>query len=66
MTRDTPDIFDLEISTEAEFDSALQMLLLAALDNGLDPRGAWEYRNGGIRPDLEVMVSELAKQPTDD
>lgn len=47
--------------TEAEFDSALQSLLLSALENGLDVRGAWEYRDGEAYPDLEILVTELAK-----
>lgn len=51
-----------DISTEAVFDSALQTLLLAALENGLDIRGAWEYRNGESNLDLEVLITELAKQ----
>lgn len=50
-----------DITTEAEFNSALQLLLLSALNNGLDPQGAWEYRNGQNQPDLEVLVTELAK-----
>lgn len=50
-----------DIMTEAEFDSALQSLLLSALENGLDLRGAWEYRNGEAYPDLEILVTELAK-----
>lgn len=53
---------DRDITTEAEFESALQSLLLSALENGLDLRGAWEYRNGQAYPDLEVLVAELAKQ----
>lgn len=61
MTRDSPDPLDRDIMTAAEFDSALRTLLLAALANGLDPRGAWEVRNGGPEPDLEVIVTELAK-----
>lgn len=66
MTRDSPDIPDRKISTEDEFDSALQTLLLAALENGLDPRGAWEYRNGGADPDIEVLVTELTKKTPGD
>ena len=61
MSSDTPDTPDRDITTVAEFDSALQTLLLTALDNGLDPEGAWEYRNGQVYPDLEVLVTELAK-----
>lgn len=66
MTRDSPDSPDRAISTEAEFASALQTLLLAALENGLDPRGAWELRNGGTEPDLEVLVTELTKMSPGD
>lgn len=61
MTRDAVDSPDWEISTEAELDSALQNLLLEALDNDLDIQGVWEYRNGEAYPDLEVLVTELAK-----
>ena len=50
-----------DIMNEAEFNSALQTLLLTALDNGLNPQGAWEYRNGQTYPDLEVLITELAK-----
>lgn len=62
MTRDATDTPDWEISTEAEFHSALQMLLLSALENGLDPCGAWDYRTALLYPDLEVIISELSKQ----
>lgn len=61
MSSDPPDPRSRDITTEAEFDSALQALLLSALENGLDLRGAWEYRNGEAYPDLEVLVAELAK-----
>ncbi|MFW5922592.1 MAG: hypothetical protein ACOCRC_04760 [Halodesulfurarchaeum sp.] len=66
MTRKEPDTSDLEITTEAAFDSALQTLLHAAVAEGLDPRGAWEYRNDGEHPDLEVLISELAKEHAGD
>lgn len=66
MTPDTSDTPDWDISTEAEFESALEALLLAALVEDLDPCGAWVYRNGGVTPDLEVIVSELAKQSAGD
>lgn len=62
MSRETPDIPDRDITTEAEFETALQTLLLAALENGLDLRGAWEYRNDDADPDLEVLVTELASK----
>lgn len=62
MTRDGADPPEQQISTRAEFDSALQSLILSALENNLNIRGAWEYRNGQPYPDLEVLVTELTKQ----
>lgn len=59
MKPDATDAFDRDISTAAEFESALESLLLAVLDNGLDPRGSWEYRNGRAWPDIEVLIWEL-------
>lgn len=61
MTRDAANPPDQDISTKADFDSALETLLLSAQENGLDLRGAWEYRNGQASPDLEVLIMELAK-----
>ncbi len=60
MSNQPSDIPDGEISTVAEFDSALQTLLLSALENDLDLRGAREYRNGEAHPDIEVLIVELA------
>lgn len=62
MTRDEIDALDGEITTVAEFERALGSMLLNAVGNDVDPRGAWEYRNGPRAPDLEVLVSELAVQ----
>lgn len=62
MARDAADAPDWDISTESEFDEALQALLLEAVDNDLDIRGVWEYRNGQAYPDLEVLVTELAEE----
>lgn len=62
MSSDTPDTPVRDITTVAEFDSELQHLLLSGFENGLDLRGAWEFRNGEAHPDLEVLVTELAKQ----
>lgn len=62
MTSDAADSPDQEISTEAEFESALQRLILSALERNVDPQGAWEYRNGQAHPDLEVLVTELAEE----
>lgn len=62
MTRDAPDPAEWEISSTEEFDSALQLLLLSALENDLDIRGAWDFQNGQSYPDLEVLITELTKQ----
>jgi hypothetical protein len=59
MTRD--DVYDPEVTTEAEFDAALNLILDSAVSNGLDPRGSWVYRNGDSHPDWEVLVAELQK-----
>lgn len=48
-----------EITTAAEFDVALEKLLLTALDNDVDICGAWEYRTNGSGPDIETMIVEL-------
>ena len=52
--------FDDEISTAKEFEAALGRVILAALENDVDPRGAWEPRNGEAGSDVEVMIVELA------
>lgn len=49
------------IETEAEFETALESLLLAASESGIDPVGTWDVRNGMSHPDWEIMVLELAK-----
>lgn len=60
MTRDAADTPNWDVSTEAEFDEVLHTVLLTALENDLDPRGAWEYQTGQNYPDLEVLVTELS------
>ena len=51
---------DDEISSTKEFEAALGRVILAALENDVDPRGTWEYRTDGTGSDMEVMVVELA------
>lgn len=51
--------FDGDVTTVEEFEAALGTLLVEALHNDIDPRGAWEFRAGGAPPDWEVMVVEL-------
>lgn len=51
---------DDEISSTDEFEAALGRVVLGALENGVDPRGTWEYRTDGTNSDVEVMIVELA------
>jgi hypothetical protein len=51
---------DDEIASTKEFEAALGRVILAALENDVDPRGTWEYRTDGTGSDMEVMVVELA------
>jgi hypothetical protein len=57
MTSDSPS--DTEITSSEDFEAALGDLLRAALNNGVDPEGAWEYRTNNNGTDWEVMVLEL-------
>lgn len=51
-----------DITTDAEFDTALGQLLLNATRNDVDPRTSWVYRNGQTAPDWEVMILELTNK----
>jgi hypothetical protein len=60
MTNKNSDTFlQEEITTEEAFDAALSELIVAALRNGLNPKGGWVCRNGEAVPDTEVMIYEL-------
>lgn len=50
-----------EITTEDAFDAALSELIVAALRNGIDPKGGWVCRDGEAVPDTEVMIYELER-----
>jgi hypothetical protein len=54
------DSFDEAITTEKEFEAMLSKLLIAAIENGIDPEGSWVCRNGASTTDIEVMITELA------
>lgn len=56
----TTDSVSDEAASPAEFEAALGRLLATALENDVDPRGAWECRTDGSSPDVEVVVVELA------
>lgn len=51
--------FDGDVTTAEEFETALGTLLAKALQNDIDPRGAWEFRKDTAPPDWEIMVVEL-------
>lgn len=60
FTMTTDGTSDDEISSTEEFEVALGRVLRDALENGVDPRGTWEYRTDDSGSDVEVMVVELA------
>lgn len=63
MTNQNSDAFlQEEITTEEAFDAALSELIVAALRNGLNPKGGWVCRNGEAVPDTEVMIYELGDE----
>lgn len=65
MTRDHA--FDEDITSAEAFDTTLGRLILAAMRNGIDPRGNWVYRNNDQTvPDWETMIVELEKPDTTD
>lgn len=64
MTADNP--FTDAVTTDDEFEMALRRLVLAAVENDVDPSGPWVYRNGEGVTDWEVMVTELTKASLDD
>ena len=45
MVTDPP--FDDEVTSPDDFRVALRSLPFVALENDIDPRGAWEYRSTG-------------------
>ena len=51
--------FDGEIESPADFEVALHALLVAALENDINPGGSWEYRSDTLPSDWEVIVTEL-------
>jgi hypothetical protein len=59
MTRDNyPDI---PVSNPEEFEAALAGIVEAAVKNGVDVRGAWEFETVGSTHYWELQISELAE-----
>lgn len=52
--------FNENITTADEFETVLGQLTLAASQNGIDLRGAWEYHDATSDDDWEVLIVELA------
>lgn len=59
MTQNTPGPNDEAITSEAEFDVALEALLRAAYSNDVTPNGSWVVRNGDPLPNWEVQIHDL-------
>lgn len=57
MIPDSP--FDDRITSDDDFESTLEELLLAAVENGIELEGSWVFRPDGNGRDFEVMVYEL-------
>lgn len=51
---------DETITTAAEFRRALSELMAETLENGFDPRGAWEYHARDGEMSVEVQIHELS------
>ena len=49
------------ITSRAELRAALQMVLLRADEMGIDVKGGFDCRNGGDRPDWDVLITEVEK-----
>jgi len=62
MADDTSGHDEREIRTATELDAAFTQILRSADENGVDPGGSWEIRNGASNPDWEVQVFELQKR----
>ena len=60
MSRD--DYSDISVSSPGEFEAALTAVVEAAVTNGVDVRGAWEFQTRGSTHNWEVEISELAKR----
>jgi hypothetical protein len=54
----------VEITTEAEFEAAIERLFRSAHENGVRIEGGWTVRNGKPLPDWEAVIHELAKEST--
>jgi hypothetical protein len=59
MSRDN--YSDISVSNSEEFEAALAGIVEAAIKNGIDVRGAWEFQTGGSTHNWELQISELAK-----
>ena len=49
------------ITSKAELNAELKVLLRRAHENGIDVEGGFECRNGDEHPDWDVIVTEVTK-----
>jgi len=52
---------EVPFTSKAELNEELKALLLRAYENGVDPEGGFECRNGTEHPDWDVVVTEVEK-----
>lgn len=62
MTRPNPPD---DVTTPEDFETHLAALVEAAVANGVDPRGAWEFRARNAEPDFDIEIVELDGEYTD-
>lgn len=55
----TPPPVPEDVRSPDSFEAHLNALVAAALHNGVDPRGAWEYRARDGEGDYEIEIVEL-------
>lgn len=63
MSRD--DLPEIRIETEADFHETLAGVVEQAILNGVDVRGAWEFKTRGSTHYWDVEIFELAREDGD-
>jgi hypothetical protein len=54
-----------DVTSADDFETHLAALVETAISNGVDPRGAWEYRALDGHPDFDIEIVELDGEYTD-
>jgi hypothetical protein len=60
MTRDHT--IDTPIASATQFEDALAAIVESAIEEGVDVRGAWEFKTDGSTHYWELNICELARQ----